>query len=137
MKITAEVREFAGKQNQGVEGFVAAGPSGAETAAASKAAAIKGMEEMSALYNARAASFICLVGGSTIKDGLWWRRCSNEVAFKPGVNHAEAMAIRLSTQGVSLEPGSCPLRCQRNYGPAVRRYEHFLEDFCATHSLPG
>ena len=46
MKITAEVREFAGKQNQGVEGFIATGPTGAETAAASKAAAIKGMEEM-------------------------------------------------------------------------------------------
>ncbi len=47
MKITQEVRDFAGKQNQGVEGFIAAGPTGAETAAASKAAAIKGMEEMS------------------------------------------------------------------------------------------
>jgi phosphomethylpyrimidine synthase len=52
MKITAEVREFAAKQNQGAEGFLAAGPSGAETAEASKAAAIKGMEEMSVLYNA-------------------------------------------------------------------------------------
>ena len=52
MKITQEVRDFAGKQNQGVEGFIASGPTGAETAAASKAAAIKGMEEMSALYNA-------------------------------------------------------------------------------------
>jgi phosphomethylpyrimidine synthase len=51
MKITAEVREFAAKQNQGAEGFIAAGPSGAETAEASKAAAIRGMEEMSALYN--------------------------------------------------------------------------------------
>ena len=51
MKITQDVRDFATKQNQGVEGFIAAGPSGAETAEASKAAAIKGMEEMSALYN--------------------------------------------------------------------------------------
>jgi phosphomethylpyrimidine synthase len=47
MKITQEVRDFAAKQNQGVEGFIASGPSGAKTAAASKAAAIKGMEEMS------------------------------------------------------------------------------------------
>ncbi|MBY0581526.1 MAG: phosphomethylpyrimidine synthase ThiC [Sphingomonas sp.] len=52
MKITAEVREFAGKQNQGVEGFIATGPTGAETAAASKAAAIKGMEEMAEKYRA-------------------------------------------------------------------------------------
>ncbi len=52
MKITAEVREFAGKQNQGVEGFIATGPTGAETAAASKAAAIKGMQEMSARFKA-------------------------------------------------------------------------------------
>ncbi|MFA5970433.1 MAG: phosphomethylpyrimidine synthase ThiC [Sphingomonas sp.] len=52
MKITQEVRDFAGKQNQGVEGFIATGPTGAETAAASKAAAIKGMEEMSARFKA-------------------------------------------------------------------------------------
>ena len=52
MKITQEVRDFAGKQNQGVEGFIASGPTGAETAAASKAAAIKGMEEMSARFKA-------------------------------------------------------------------------------------
>ncbi|MBY0307006.1 MAG: phosphomethylpyrimidine synthase ThiC [Sphingomonas sp.] len=50
MKITQEVRDFAGKQNQGVEGFIATGPTGAETAAASKAAAIKGMEEMAAKF---------------------------------------------------------------------------------------
>ena len=50
MKITQEVRDFAGKQNQGVEGFIATGPTGAETAAASKAAALKGMEEMSAKF---------------------------------------------------------------------------------------
>ena len=74
MKITTEVREFAAKQSAGAvsgrpgdgrspeagaqgepgsaEGFIAAGPSGAETAEASRLAAIKGMEEMSALYNA-------------------------------------------------------------------------------------
>ncbi|QDZ08935.1 phosphomethylpyrimidine synthase ThiC [Sphingomonas panacisoli] len=51
MKITQEVRDFAKLQNQGSEGFIAAGPTAAETAAASKAAAIKGMEEMSKLYN--------------------------------------------------------------------------------------
>jgi phosphomethylpyrimidine synthase len=55
MKITQEVRDFAGKQNQGVEGFIATGPTGAETAAASKAAAIKGMEEMSARFKAEGA----------------------------------------------------------------------------------
>ncbi|MDI1295289.1 MAG: phosphomethylpyrimidine synthase ThiC [bacterium] len=47
MQISQEVRDFAAKQNQGVEGFIATGPTGAETAAASKAAALKGMEEMS------------------------------------------------------------------------------------------
>ena len=52
MKITQEVRDFAGKQNQGVEGFIATGPTGAETAAASKAAAIRGMEEMAEKYRA-------------------------------------------------------------------------------------
>jgi phosphomethylpyrimidine synthase len=50
MQISQEVRTFAAKQNQGVEGFIATGPTGAETAAASKAAAIKGMEEMSAMF---------------------------------------------------------------------------------------
>jgi phosphomethylpyrimidine synthase len=52
MKITQEVREFAAKQNQGVEGFIATEPTGAETAAASKAAALKGMAEMSAKFKA-------------------------------------------------------------------------------------
>jgi phosphomethylpyrimidine synthase len=48
MKITAEVREFAAKQNQPADGFIATGgPTGVETAAASKAAALRGMEEMS------------------------------------------------------------------------------------------
>ena len=47
MQISQEVREFAAKQNQDVGGFIASGLSGADAAAASKAAAIKGMEEMS------------------------------------------------------------------------------------------
>lgn len=63
MKITQEVRDFAGKQNQGVEGFIATGPTGAETAAASKAAAIKGMEEMAALYNATGRELYMGAGG--------------------------------------------------------------------------
>ena len=63
MKITQEVRDFAGKQNQGIEGFIATGPSGAETAAASKAAAIKGMEEMSALYNSTGRELYIGAGG--------------------------------------------------------------------------
>jgi phosphomethylpyrimidine synthase len=50
MQISQEVRDFAAKQNQGIEGFIAAGPTGAETAAASKAAAIAGMEEMSRVF---------------------------------------------------------------------------------------
>ncbi len=52
MKITQEVRDFAAKQNQDVGGFIASGASGTETAAASKAAAIKGMEEMSERFRA-------------------------------------------------------------------------------------
>ncbi|KQN25034.1 phosphomethylpyrimidine synthase [Sphingomonas sp. Leaf33] len=63
MKITAEVREFAAKQNQGAEGFLAAGPSAQETAEASKAAALKGMEEMSALYNATGRELYIGAGG--------------------------------------------------------------------------
>jgi phosphomethylpyrimidine synthase len=63
MKITAEVREFAGKQNQGVEGFIATGPTGAETAAASKAAAIKGMEEMAAKFRATGSELYMGAGG--------------------------------------------------------------------------
>ena len=51
MQISQEVREFAAKQNQPADGFIAAGgPTGAETAAASKAAALKGMEEMSRMF---------------------------------------------------------------------------------------
>ena len=49
--IPQEVRDFATKQNQGVEGFIATGPSGAETAAASREAALKGMAEMSKVYD--------------------------------------------------------------------------------------
>ena len=56
MQISQEVRAFATKQNQGVEGFLATGPTGAETAAASKAAALKGMEEMSRCSRRREAS---------------------------------------------------------------------------------
>ena len=50
MKISQEVREFAGKQNQSAEGFLASEKLGSETAAASKAAAEAGMREMSAKY---------------------------------------------------------------------------------------
>jgi len=63
MKITQEVRDFASKQNQGVDGFLATGPTGAETAAASKAAAIKGMEEMSKLYNESGRELYMGAGG--------------------------------------------------------------------------
>jgi phosphomethylpyrimidine synthase len=42
MKISQEVREFAAKQNQPSDAFIAAGD---------EAAAEKGMEEMSKLYN--------------------------------------------------------------------------------------
>ena len=63
MKITQEVRDFAGKQNQGVEGFIATGPTGAETAAASKAAAIKGMEEMAAKFRATGSELYMGAGG--------------------------------------------------------------------------
>jgi phosphomethylpyrimidine synthase len=47
MKISQEVRDFAAKQNQAVDGFIASGVTGAEAAAASKAAAEEGMREMS------------------------------------------------------------------------------------------
>ncbi len=47
MRISQEVRDFAAKQSQGVEGFITTGPTGV---AASKAAALKGMEEMSAKF---------------------------------------------------------------------------------------
>lgn len=50
MKISQEVREFAGKQNQSAEGFIASEKLGADTAAASKAAAEEGMREMAEKY---------------------------------------------------------------------------------------
>ncbi len=50
MKISQEVREFASKQNQSAEGFIASEKLGAETAAASKAAAEEGMREMAKVY---------------------------------------------------------------------------------------
>ena len=50
MKISQEVRDFASKQNQSAEGFIASEKLGAETAAASKAAAEAGMREMSEKY---------------------------------------------------------------------------------------
>ena len=53
MKITQEVRDFAAKQNQPADAFIAAGgPTGAETAEASRAAALKGMAEMSERFRA-------------------------------------------------------------------------------------
>ena len=53
MQISQEVREFAAKQNQPADAFIAAGgPTGAETAATSKAAALKGMAEMSERFKA-------------------------------------------------------------------------------------
>lgn len=50
MQISQEVRDFAAKQNQTVDGFLAAEKLGADTAAASKAAAEEGMREMSKVY---------------------------------------------------------------------------------------
>ena len=60
MKITQEVRDFAAKQNQGVEGFIA---SGTETAEASKAAALKGMEDMSKLFKETGSELYMGAGG--------------------------------------------------------------------------
>jgi phosphomethylpyrimidine synthase len=50
MKISQEVRDFAGKQNQGADSFLESGQSGAEAAEASRQAALKGMEEMAEKY---------------------------------------------------------------------------------------
>jgi phosphomethylpyrimidine synthase len=50
MQISQEVRDFAAKQNQTADGFLAAEKWGADTAAASKAAAEEGMREMSKVY---------------------------------------------------------------------------------------
>jgi phosphomethylpyrimidine synthase len=58
-----QVRAFANKQNQGVEGFLATGPTGAETAAASKAAALKGMEEMSKVFKETGSELYMGAGG--------------------------------------------------------------------------
>ena len=63
MKISAEVREFAKVQNQGVEGFIATGPAAAETDAASKAAAIKGMAEMAAKFRETGSELYMGAGG--------------------------------------------------------------------------
>ena len=63
MQISQEVRDFANKQNQGVEGFIATGPSGAETAAASKVAALKGMEEMSKVFKDSGSELYMGAGG--------------------------------------------------------------------------
>lgn len=50
MKISQEVRDFASKQNQSAEGFLASEKLGSDTAAASKAAAEEGMREMAKVY---------------------------------------------------------------------------------------
>src|SRR5947208_9258454 len=51
MQITQDVREFARLQDEKADGFLAAGaPTGAETAEASKAAALRGMAEMSEMF---------------------------------------------------------------------------------------
>ncbi|NVD26988.1 phosphomethylpyrimidine synthase ThiC [Parasphingorhabdus flavimaris] len=50
MKISQEVRDFASKQNQSAEGFIVSEKLGADTAAASKAAAEEGMREMAKVY---------------------------------------------------------------------------------------
>ncbi|RYY27983.1 MAG: phosphomethylpyrimidine synthase ThiC [Sphingomonadales bacterium] len=63
MQISQEVRDFASKQNQSVEGFIATGPTGAETAAASKAAALAGMEEMSKRFKETGSELYMGAGG--------------------------------------------------------------------------
>ncbi len=50
MKISQEVRDFASRQNQSADGFLEAEKWGADTAAASKAAAEEGMREMAKVY---------------------------------------------------------------------------------------
>ncbi len=50
MQISQEVRDFAAKQNESPETFLAAEKLGTDTAEASKQAALKGMEEMSEKY---------------------------------------------------------------------------------------
>jgi phosphomethylpyrimidine synthase len=63
MQISQEVRAFASKQNQGVDGFLATGPTGAETAAASKAAALAGMAEMSKVFKETGSELYMGAGG--------------------------------------------------------------------------
>ena len=64
MKITQEVRDFAAKQNQPADAFIAAsGPTGAETAEASRAAALKGMAEMSERFRATGGEVYLPAGG--------------------------------------------------------------------------
>ncbi|KLI62974.1 phosphomethylpyrimidine synthase ThiC [Aurantiacibacter marinus] len=53
MQISQEVRDFAAKQNESPETFLASEKLGSDTAEASRQAALKGMEEMSALYKAK------------------------------------------------------------------------------------
>jgi phosphomethylpyrimidine synthase len=63
MKITQEVRDFAAKKNQPADGFLEAGLTGAEVAEASKAAALKGMEEMSKLFKETGSELYMGAGG--------------------------------------------------------------------------
>lgn len=87
MKITQEVRDFATRQNQEADAFLAANPprdgegdhsappngggddartaplTGAEAAAASKAAALKGMEKMAAKFRATGSELYMGAGG--------------------------------------------------------------------------
>ena len=63
MKITQEVRDFAAKKNQPADGFLEAGLTGTEVAQASKAAALKGMEEMSRLFKATGSELYMGAGG--------------------------------------------------------------------------
>lgn len=58
MKIAQKERDFAAKQNAGAETFIAAEISGAETAAVSKAAAVQGIEELSARFKAEGGKII-------------------------------------------------------------------------------
>ena len=62
MKITQEVRDFAAKQNQGVESFLTTDPTDAETADASKAA-LKAMEEMSRVFKESGGELYMGAGG--------------------------------------------------------------------------
>ncbi|MDZ4306468.1 phosphomethylpyrimidine synthase ThiC [Allopontixanthobacter sp.] len=63
MQISQEVRDFAAKQNQTADGFLAAEKWGADTAAASKAAAEAGMREMSEKYREGGSELYIGAGG--------------------------------------------------------------------------